>query len=468
MEAQPIALVLFFIPTFFLGMSLSTPPLDPVIIALMLVCLHWWALFTRLLAQRSGDEQIAQPLQLQGLILALIFTCGLQLLTGHTIPELIIPGALIIWAWRRGILWTRKETHDEQLTMTFKVGFIALIVILILSILYYATQTSNDPGVPVSQNYILTALAQALPLFFLSGLITLSFTRLEIIRQDRMRNTLGSSRLDPTRSWQLVLLLTWIALVAFCAVLETYSLAPLRALFLPLWNFVLTALGTILDIIFAVLSLFIKPLTGVIPAPTSFQHPPSMTTPRHGHINNTPGASPTLEIIVLLTISIIVLLIVFLIVQAVLRQSQHRQDEEGLAEEEERESLSVSHILQARRKEQRRDKKNITTFTLEPLDPTSARAHYRELLLSIFQHRSHLARHTNETPYEYQQRLTSALSNTTAPTDEATPANPTILTELTNAYMNERYGNKQPDQSQKSFLGQWVPNLLRHLTGCEE
>jgi heme/copper-type cytochrome/quinol oxidase subunit 2 len=459
MEAQPIALALFFIPIFFLDTQLTAPPLDQGTIALMLVSLHWWALLTRTIVRHSGNEQLVKPLQIQGLILACIFTFGLFLLTGHTIPELIVPAALIIWAWRRGILWTAKETHDEQLITTFKVGFIALIVILILSMLYYS-QMSSDTGTPVPQNYVLPVLAQALPLFFLSGLITLSFSRLEIIRKDRMRNTLGSSRLDPTRSWRLILTLTWIALVAASVILETYSLAPLRSLFTPLWNLALTILAAILYVIFALFSLLVKPLVGTLPAPAHLRPPPP-SSPRHGHINPAPPISPTTELIVLLVISIIALLLIFLIIQMVLRYRQHIQDKDGVNEEEERENLSLSHLWQARREERRRHQAD--TPTLEPLDPTSARAHYRALLLTTLQHRSDLARRTHETPREYQQRLTSALTNIAAQTEAATPPDPAILAELTDAYVGERYGSKQLNQPQKSFLSKWVPNLLRHL-----
>jgi hypothetical protein len=463
MEAQPIALALLFLPTLFLGIQLSTPLLDAGTIALILIGLHWWALLTRIIIRRSGDEHLIRPLQIQGLILACILTFGLLLLTGRTIVELIIPGALIIWAWRRGTIWTEKETHDEQLARTFKAGFIALIAVLLLSMLYYA-QMSDNVVTAVPQNYTLAASAQALPLFFLSGLIALSFTRLEMIRKDRMRNTLGSSRLDPTSTWRLMLALTWIALVSVCVILETFSVAFLRALFIPVWNLILAILGTILYVIFAVLSLLFKPLVGTIPTPKYPRQPPPIAQQRPRHINNAAGISPVVEITVLLIIAIIVLLIVFLIVRAVLRYRQRKQDMEDTNEEEEREGLSMSAILKARREERQKRKQDMPAFALEPLDPSSARAYYRALLLTTFQHRSNLARQANETPLEYQRRLTSALNNATTQTGEETPPDPAIVAELTDAYVSERYGSKQLSRSQKGFLSQWVPNLLRHLT----
>jgi hypothetical protein len=188
---------------------------------------------------------------------------------------------------------------------------------------------------------------------------------------------------------------------------------------------------------------------------------------KQGHINHPSGIPPALEIIVLLLLAMIVLLIVFLIIQAVLRHVQHAQDDESGNEEEERESLSMSTILQARRKERRRHQRNMPISTPEPLDPASARAHYRELLLTTFQHQSNLARHANETPFEYQQRLTSALNHIAVQTEGETPSDPAILAELTDAYVSERYGSEQLNQSQKSFLSQWIPNLLRHLTNRE-
>jgi heme/copper-type cytochrome/quinol oxidase subunit 2 len=459
MEAQPIALALFFIPILFLGTQIAAPPLDQGTIALILVGLHWWALLTQSIVRHSGNEQLIKPLRVQGLILACIFTFGLLLLTGHTVLELIIPAALILWAWRRGIQWTTQETHEERLITTFKIGFITLVVILILSMLYYS-QVSSDTSVSVPQNYMLPALAQALPLFFLSGLITLSLSRLEMIRKDSMRNTPGRSRLDPTRTWRLMLALTWTALVTACVILETYSLAPLRALFIPLWNLVLALLEIMLYAVFALLSFLIKPLTGTLPAPA---HPRLALPPtsHHGHMPSAPSLPPAIVSIALLTMFILVLLLVFLIIQIALRQRRYNQDEDGMHEEEERESLPISRIWQTRREEHHRLLQD--TPAMEALDPASARAHYRALLLTMLHSRTDLIRHAQETPLEYQQRLTSALNNLATHREVETPPDPAILAELTNAYMNERYGSKQLNRPQKSFLGRWVPSLLQHL-----
>ncbi len=469
MEAQPIALVLLFMPILFLDVLPSGPMLDMGAIVLILAGLHWWALFTHALTERGGNEHLIRSLQLTGLALAGIVVCGLQLFMGNTISDLIIPCLVVIWGWRRGNLWARKEVHDEQLILTFKIGFITIVAILLITILRYV-QTSTDGGITVPKDYIFTALAQALPLFFLASLVALSFSRLEMIRKDSKRNVLGDSRLDPTRNWRLILLLAWLVLIAMCIALETFALTPLSILFTPVWNLALAILDLILYVLFAALSLLVKPVLSFVTVPRSFRQLP-IPSPSKAHSANNPGIPPAVTIIMLLILTCIVLVLAFLIIRAVLRQRRHTWDEEEMNEEEERESLSLNDILQARRERREQRRQDAIDALLDPLDPASARARYRELLQTAASSQANLARRTYETPYEYQRRLASLLGSvpleeTTAQAGEATPPGPAILAELTDAYVRERYGDKPLDQPQRSYLGRWIPDLLRRLVGA--
>jgi hypothetical protein len=146
---------------------------------------------------------------------------------------------------------------------------------------------------------------------------------------------------------------------------------------------------------------------------------------------------------------VLVVFAIILFVRLVLTRLKTRVEDE--AEEEERESLDIGAILNERREERQRRRQKQLPFALEALEPTSARARYREMLLALEQDGAGLSRLPAETPQEYQQRL--ALTIRTA----------AILEELTRAYVRERYGNKPVEQPQQSYLGSWVPYLISRL-----
>jgi len=48
--------------------------------------------------------------------------------------------------------------------------------------------------------------------------------------------------------------------------------------------------------------------------------------------------------------------------------------------------------------------------------------------------------------------------------EHAAPSDAAILGALTRAYGRERYGGKQSESALKSYLGTWVPHLVKRLT----
>ena len=109
---------------------------------------------------------------------------------------------------------------------------------------------------------------------------------------------------------------------------------------------------------------------------------------------------------------------------------------------------------------------------LELLDPNSARARYREMLLAAAEAGNDLRRWPAETPAEYQARLHMYLSRsaTLAATHDADdnitrPTDTSIPEELTLAYERERYGGKRMDEGKRTQLRAWGPQLLRRLVG---
>jgi hypothetical protein len=135
------------------------------------------------------------------------------------------------------------------------------------------------------------------------------------------------------------------------------------------------------------------------------------------------------------------------------------------SEEEIRESLSMQSTLKARREEQRRRaQKTNAPAILEPLDPTSARARYRELLQELAWNGEKLGRRANETPSEYEKRLLTLLKKAPSPASgDGTPPDPAMLDELTSAYMQERYGGKHPRLQHDAYVTGWIARFVRRL-----
>ena len=131
-----------------------------------------------------------------------------------------------------------------------------------------------------------------------------------------------------------------------------------------------------------------------------------------------------------------------------------------------RESLSRESILKTRRKEQRQRQKTGDLAAREPLDPTSARARYRELLQELALNGEKLTRRADETPSEYEKRLLALLKKASSveAQGDGMPTDPAMLDELTSAYLQERYGEKHPRLLHDSYAPAWIPRFVRRLT----
>ncbi len=129
------------------------------------------------------------------------------------------------------------------------------------------------------------------------------------------------------------------------------------------------------------------------------------------------------------------------------------------------ESLSIQSTLKARREEQKQRRQKINALaTFVPLDPTSARARYRQLLQELTWSDEKLGRRTNETPSEYEKRLLTLLKNDPSEAlGDGTPPDPAMLDELTLAYMQERYGGKHPSLLHDAYVHAWIPRFVRRL-----
>ncbi len=467
MLAQPIVVLLIFSSPIFTE-EFGKLFLGEGTIILLLLGLQWWAMFVKRGAAHGLSENSEKLLYILGLLVAATLVVATPLLMVRNILTLILSSALIVWFWWRGMHRAEVGLSDEYLVRSFRIGFAILLIALLFAV-FYLDPTNNTLFASPDYTPLFTALAQALPLFFLSGLLGLSFTRIGLIRQQNARYSSEGSQLGSTRNWLIFLTLFWIGTVAAVIALEAFSFQSIRAVITLLWNglgtlvtwlltaiiFLLSPLFYLLGAVFAFLARFFKAGTPTLPSYPNFRN----SVPPHQQ-----PFSPEALLIGRFVLLLLAFAVLLLIVRAALRKWRRTHKDNEV--EEIREGLSVHSLVKARREErQSRDVQQNTVSPLEVLDPTSARAYYRELLQAMASNQAALARRSDETPGEYQARLVALVQQ--ASSDEAQeeiPPDPAILDELTHDYVLERYGGKHLDQEKQAYLRKWVPRLLERLT----
>ena len=460
MEAQPLALLLILATQLFVGSN--TPPLGAGGITLLELGLIWWAMLVDYLTGRVFTKNSANTLLIVGWVAALAILIGPGLLQGQSIVQVLIVLILITWLWRRGIAHAQRDFEYNSVALPFKIGFgIVLGALFLVTVL---------PGLPSLR----AALPTALPIFFLSGLIAVSLARLGTLRAARTRA--DEAHTDPTRSWLLALTIFGTALIVLVIIIESiFSFSTLEAIVTaldPLWN----AIGTIVNWLLYGLIFLLTPifyLFGFILG-NRVRFPP--VNPPSNQLAKrpiTPSSHTTAVVTQLIAVGrwvllALILLAILVIVVRTMRRWLRLHDDGGV--EEIREGLDARSLLAERWRawRNRRRRQAMSGPTLEPLDPLSARARYRELLQETALTSEMLARSSTETPNEYQRRLLRHVQQhapgMTTPA-EAAPSAAAMLEMLTSAYADERYGGKQADESYRRRLQDWMPRLLPKITG---
>lgn len=464
MEAQPLALALIVI-TQVLSAGTALSPLEAGGITLLELALLWWAMFTEHLARRAGKRRRTFWLHLISWIVAVALLIGPytpSLLKAQDILQALILLALITWLWRHGIANAQIGFEYNRISISFKIGFgIALGALLIAT------------AVPVFSP-LRSALPTALPVFFLSGLIALSLTRLGVLRAARLT---PGSHADPTRPWLLALTILSVGLIVLVVIVESiFSFSALEAIVItlnPLWN----AIGTViywllygivflLSPIFYLVSFILNALRGSSPPPKVHISSPISAKVQSNHSQALIAQAAGVGRWVLLALALFA--IALLVVATVRRWFMSNQDE---SVEEVREGLDARSLLMRRLREwlSRRRQQAELEITLEPLDPMSARAHYRELLQKIAVTDEILTRRQSETPDEYERRLNAFLreqaQKTQGPGDMLSPVPSITLDSLTHDYEEERYGGKSTSAARQARWQVWMPQLILRLTG---
>jgi hypothetical protein len=447
METQPIVISLLFATAIFAGSDASSP-LGEGSVTLLLLGLQWWAMFINYRLRKGISPRMVTILHIAGVVIAF----GLTLLTSlntFDLPMLFVIAGVVIFCWKRGIDKAKYELNDEQLIFVFKVGVGILLLMLV-------------PGVFSANGQLqdLTAvLSYALPLFFLSGLIALSFTRVGMIRREHARQ--GIPQADSTRGWLVALTFLWGVLIVGALALETFSFRVLQVLLLPLWNILAFIVAWI---IYAIIWVFFS-LYQLLNALFHFKSVATKAPPASAH--KTPPVSHPLAqaaqfpawvlLIGRLVLVAIVLLVLFIIFRAILRHIRPRLQQDS--EEEIREALSMRGILRERRQEHKILTQPKEDALLDALTPGSARARYRELLQQMADHDDHLNRRPEETPMEYQKRLLALMKE--ASVDEVSDRK--MLTDLTGAYLHERYGEMSAELQESLENPTWISRMAGRL-----
>ncbi|MHB8595703.1 MAG: DUF4129 domain-containing protein [Ktedonobacteraceae bacterium] len=471
MEAQPLVLGIALLTLAVAG-TLTAMPVSVGDIILVALGLLWWAMFVEHLINGSARRRQVAWLHVLGWLIALLAIAGPRLPTlikGQNVPAVLLDVVLITWLWRRGMSRAQIGFTYGQLATSFKVGFGVLLAVLLIVIIAALPET----------NALYHALATALPIFFLTGLIALSLARLGTLRHTR-RSTDGSQA-DPTRSWLLALTFFGAGIIVMVTALELiFSFSAFEStvtILMPLWNGIAIVVGWILYGIIFILSPAFYLFSFLVGLLTGHQGNTQTHSSQKIGVKPTPFHNPTTlstlppEVITIgrwIVLGLLVIGILVVIGANVRRWYMKSNDEEV---EEVREQLDTRSLVGQRWREwwnQRKHPRTVLT-PLELLHADSVRPLYRALLQSVADNDA-LRRKPTETPTEYQSRLLAYLISATPEiqdqrSDPPIAGDTAILEELTSAYIMERYGSEHAGERQRSRLQTWVPRLIARLAG---
>jgi hypothetical protein len=448
METQPIVLLLFFVAVVFAGAG-APLPLGGAGITLLLLGLQWWAMFINYRLHQGMKQRTATILHISGVV----FAFGLALLTNlktFDLPVIFVIAGIVMFCWKRAIDKTKNKLYDEQLLFVFKLGVVTLLFILIVSVV--------SPSGPLQD--VAATLGYALPLFFLSGLIALSFTRVSIIRRERQ----GIPQANLTRGWPGALTFLWGVMVLGALALETFSFRIIQELLLPIWNILAIIVSWIIYAVFWVILVIFQFLGWLFHFQPSVEKMPQAASQYTANSNMPPGMEqfPTWLILIgRLFLLAIVLLALSAIFRVILLHARLRLEQEG--EEEIREILSMRSILRERQQERKSQAQQKEETLLDALDSGSVRALYRELLQQMAEHGERLSRRPEETPMEYQKRLFTLIESFADDVEQSDMVSDReMLADLTRAYIDERYGERQAELRPHDDPG-WISRMAERL-----
>ncbi len=344
--------------------------------------------------------------------------------------------------WRTHIISGGKKHTAAQQT-TFLIGFGAFV---------FATIVAGFNGIQLT-NFIL----QLFPIFALSGLITISLTRLTILQKKLINRSAAEQSL--TMRWLLLTSLISLALLIlsllFDSLISINMLDAVTSFFMPLWD-VIGVFALVIGIVLAFsVEIIFYPVRWVIYFLESLLHKGNqqITPPSGIQLKSIPDVVSSQQTITLIQY-ILIALLAMLTIYIVLRILKTTFNRTSTADYEDiHEHLAISS-------ETSKKYGLYWPYDSTKIDESSVRARYRELLEYIQKKHPRLARNMAETPLEYKRRLQATLNKEEEPARSATQA---ALQALTNAYRQERYGKLTADDTQKKNARAWAKQVTEHF-----
>lgn len=390
------------------------------------------------------------------------------------------------YLWWRGLRLGRSRIEFEQISRTFKVGALAMV----LALVFLGTLP------PAVRRSLESDLGFILPTFLFVGLAALSLARLAEIRRGRRAG--DDPQANPTRSWVMALLVLSGGLVLLTLVIEQFFsyntwLVLIKAL-QPVWDGIGTVLGWIALGLAYVLYWIFDPLVhwlrsllngGHQTTPTQPIGSKPPTLPQNGNGNGLPAAWQAVGQWVLIGVGVIILLLILWRAFRVFATWRGPD-----AEEEERESLGATRVLGEQLRSLlaalavRFQRKQLGEAPTEEQEPArNVRALYRRMLRQA--QAQGRGRRAPETPAEFARRLRPLLveeppSVTSLgahlPVQSPPPpewaelpvASHQELAALTAAYEQARYGNQEASPEELQALTEELNHLLERLAAHQE
>ncbi len=473
MEAQPIALLLLLGAGALSGTA-ALSPLSAGDLTLLALGLLWWGNAVEWWRRGHAGKRAISVAQVAGWLLALSLVAVARFTRQPGLAPGVVDLALVTWFWQRGLRRAQTRLEYEDLQASFKAGIAIVVAVLLIVAL-------NRDLAPLADQMTLSV-----PIFFLAGLLAVSLARLGAIRDARQR--LDGPQADPTRIWLVALSALCLGVLALALSIESLvSLATLQhglGALAPVWGVLGAAVTWVVyAIAFALtplVDLAIWIINGLLAlfghvsgngasrpaiAPPSLPPSPAQQPPAgHGNPGQGSGFPPLL---IDLARWALVLALGWALVASITRGLRRwLAFGAGVGVEETRESLDARALR--RRRQRVAPQQAQAAREVERLDPTSARARYRELLQAAVEAGADLGRRQGETPTEYEDRLIALLEIRAsdeggfAGVDSHTRA---ALGEVTAAYQAERYGGLAPSRELSGRLRDLISHLRDRLFG---
>lgn len=374
-------------------------------------------------------------------------------------PYTIVPALpVLLYLWWRGIQLGRTASYFGNVYRSFVIGMVALIILIIL---WQVSAGSGDFEGPI-ETIVLYIIA-----FFFFGLISLAICHLYLMRQ---RMPSGEAPASVWR-WMPIMLgvIGGIVIAGFAAAglfspeFFTTVGQGVRAVFGALgkaFQYVLIPFNYLFEGIFYLLQVILSWFRPEGAA--EFQMSGNMTM--MDVPERVSGEIPPIVTTVLkwLVVAVIVAAVIYILVRAIDRFRERRQREEI---EEIHESLwSLSGLrddlrlfLDMMAQKFKRKPRPVTSHYVD--DDMPARLNIREIYRRLLSEaaRSGVVRRSHETAFEYEGRL-----------GQYVPDGREQLNQITDLYVNVRYGEIRPQEEQvDSANGLWgaLRSLLRGLRG---